>query len=325
MTVRRSGAVDTNAELPRPRTAVELAPNHPRGLHLKNPVMTASGTFGYGTEYARLLDVEQLGAVVTKAISVRPREGNPGPRTVETPAGMLNAIGWQNVGLDACLRDYVPIWQRWTVPVVVNLAGFTVEDYVTVAEALSAAPGVAALELNISCPNVASEGVPFALRPELAAEVTAAVRAVCDVPLIVKLSPNVTDIVEIAAAVHEAGADALSLINTLVGMVIDTRRRRPFLGNTTGGLSGPAIRPIAVRMVYDVARALPGVPLIGAGGIMTADDALQYIMAGARAVQIGTATFVNPLAAIEVAAGIEAFMVAEGVGGIDDLIGAALP
>lgn len=307
-----------------PSTAVELAPHHATGLRLKNPVMTASGTFGYGTEYAKLLDVEALGAVITKAISPRPREGNPGPRTVETPAGMLNAIGWQNVGLDACIRDYAPIWKRWTVPVVVNLAGFSVDDYRTVAEALSATPGVAALELNISCPNVRSEGVPFALRPDLAAEVTAAVREVSDVPLIVKLSPNVTDVVEIAAAVHEAGADALSLINTLVGIVVDTRTRRPFLGNVTGGLSGPAIRPIAVRMVYEVARALPGVPLIGAGGVMCADDALQFIMAGARAVQVGTASFVNPRAAIEVAEGIEAFLAREGVADVNDLVGAAL-
>lgn len=299
---------------------MELGP-----LRLKNPVMTASGTFGYGTEYQKLVDVEQLGAVVTKAISVKPREGNPGPRTVETPAGMLNAIGWQNVGLDACIRDYAPIWARWQVPVIVNLAGFTVEEYVTVAEALSNTPGVAALELNISCPNVASEGTPFALRPELAAEVTAAVRAVSDVPLIVKLSPNVTDVVEIAAAIHEAGADALSLVNTLVGIVIDTRSRRPFLGNVTGGLSGPAIRPVAVRMVYDVARALPGVPLIGAGGVMTADDALQFIMAGARAVQVGTASFVNPRAAIEIAEGIAAFCTREGVGDVNELVGAALP
>jgi len=300
--------------------AVELGP-----LRLKNPVMTASGTFGYGTEYQKLVDVERLGAIVTKAISVKPREGNPGPRTVETPAGMLNAIGWQNVGLDACIRDYAPIWARWQVPVIVNLAGFTVEEYVTVAEALSNTPGVAALELNISCPNVASEGTPFALRPELAAEVTAAVRAVADVPLIVKLSPNVTDVVEIAAAIHKAGADALSLVNTLVGIVIDTRLRRPFLGNVTGGLSGPAIRPVAVRMVYDVARALPGVPLIGAGGVMTADDALQFIMAGARAVQVGTASFVNPRAAIEIADGIAAFCAREGVRDVNELVGAALP
>jgi len=307
-----------------PTTAVELAPRHPSGLRLKNPVMTASGTFGYGTEYAKLVDVEQLGAIVTKAISPKPREGNPGPRTVETPSGMLNAIGWQNVGLEACIRDYAPIWRRWRVPVVVNLAGFSVEDYRTVAEALSATPGVAAVELNISCPNVASEGTPFALRADLAAEVTAAVREVCEVPLIVKLSPNVTDVVEIAAAVHAAGADALSLINTLVGLVIDTRSRRPFLGNVTGGLSGPAIRPVAVRMVYEVAKSLPGVPLIGAGGVMCADDALQFIMAGARAVQVGTASFVNPRAAIEVAEGIEAFLAREGVADVNELVGVAL-
>lgn len=310
-------------EMTTPVMGVDLAPQHPAGLKLKNPVMTASGTFGYGTEYLRLFDVERLGAVVTKAISPRPREGNAGPRTVETPSGMLNAIGWQNVGLDACLREYVPIWQRWNVPVIVNLAGFTVDDYVQVAEALADEPGVAALELNISCPNVAHEGLAFGLRPELAAEVTAAVKSVSSVPLIVKLSPNVSDIVEIATAVYRAGADALSLINTLVGMVIDTRTRRPFLGNVTGGLSGPAVRPIAVRMVYEVARALPDVPIIGVGGIMNTDDALQFIFAGAGAVQIGTATFVNPLASIEIIDGLESFMRREGIRDLHEIVGAA--
>ncbi|TAK20990.1 MAG: dihydroorotate dehydrogenase [Chloroflexota bacterium] len=283
--------------------------------------MTASGTFGYGTEYASLLDVNELGAIVTKAISRQPRDGNPPPRTVETPSGMLNAIGWQNIGLNACLREYAPTWGRWNVPVIVNVAGFSIEEYAEVAEALASAPGVAAIELNISCPNV--EGLPFALRPELAAEVTAAVRAVCDVPLICKLSPNVTDVVEIAAAVVAAGADAVSLINTLVGMVIDTRTRRPVLGNRTGGLSGPAVRPVAVRMVYEVHRALPDVPIIGAGGVMTTDDALQFIFAGARAVQVGTANFVNPRASVEIVAGLRDYLEREGVRDMSELVGAA--
>ncbi|MBI2938893.1 MAG: dihydroorotate dehydrogenase [Chloroflexi bacterium] len=239
-----------------PRLAVSLAPNHPSGLRLKNPVMPASGTFGYGTEYAKLLDVKELGAVVSKAVTLHPRDGNPQPRIAETPSGMLNAIGLQNVGVEAVVRDKCPIWAKWSVPVIANVAGFSVGDYVAVVERLNDAPGVAAIELNISCPNVQNEGEPFGLACETAAEVTATVREVCDLPLIVKLSPNVTRIVDIAAAVVEAGADALSLINTIPGMVIDLRTRRPYLANRTGGLSGPAIRPIAVRMVYDVARAL---------------------------------------------------------------------
>jgi len=314
-------ATELSATDTRGRLSVDLAPARPGALLLRNPVMTASGTFGYGTEYDRLVDVARLGAVVTKAISSRPRDGNPGPRTVETPAGMLNAIGWQNVGLEVCLRDYAPEWNRWSVPVIVNIAGFSIDEYVRVAEALSGTPGVAAVELNISCPNV--EGLPFGLDPPLAAAVTAAVRAVCDVPLLVKLSPNVTDIVAMATAVRDAGADAISLINTLVGMVIDTRTRRPFLGNRTGGLSGPAIRPIAVRMVYEVARALPGYPLVGVGGISSVDDALQFLMAGARAVQVGTATFVNPRASLEIVDGLYEYAAREGISSIDELIGCA--
>lgn len=302
--------------------AVNLAPNHPNELWLKNPVMTASGTFGYGTEYAKLVDVDRLGAVVSKAITLHPRDGNEQPRIAETPAGMLNAIGLQNIGLKACVREKAPIWASWNVPVIANVAGFSVEEYVEVVETLAATLGVAAVELNISCPNVASEGKTFGLTCEDAAMVTGAARAVCEVPLIVKLSPNVTDIAEIARAVVDAGADALSLINTIPGMVIDVRQRRPFLANLTGGLSGPAIRPIAVRMVWQVAQAVD-VPLIGLGGITCADDALQFIMAGATAVQVGTSSFVNPRTAIEVVEGIEAFLVQEGVDDVNDLVGVA--
>ncbi|MGH2458106.1 MAG: dihydroorotate dehydrogenase [Chloroflexota bacterium] len=301
---------------------VNLAPGHPNDLWLKNPVMTASGTFGYGTEYAKLIDVNRLGAVVSKAITLRPRDGNDQPRIAETPAGMLNAIGLQNVGLDACVREKAPVWATWDVPVIANVAGFTLEEYATVVEVLSATPGVAAIELNISCPNVESEGKTFGLARADAAAVTAVARAACEVPLIVKLSPNVTDIAEIARAVVDAGADALSLINTIPGMVIDVRRRRPFLANLTGGLSGPAIRPIAVRMVWQVARAVR-VPIVGLGGIRSADDALQFIMAGATAVQIGTSTFVNPRTAIDVIEGIEAYLEREGIGDVNELVGIA--
>ncbi len=302
--------------------AVELAPRHPSGLSLKNPVMAASGTFGYGTEYAKLIDVNRLGAIVSKAITLRPREGNPQPRIAETPSGMLNAIGLQNVGLDRAIREKAPVWASWSVPVIVNVAGFSVDEYVQIVEALSETPGVAAIELNISCPNVASEGKMFGLSCEDAALVTREVRAVCDVPLLVKLSPNVTDIAEVASAVAEAGADALTLINTIPGMVIDVKKRQPYLANLTGGLSGPAIRPIAVRMVWQVAQVVD-VPIIGVGGITSADDALQFIMAGASAVQVGTGTFVNPRVMLDIVDGLHAFLEAEGIADVNDLVGVA--
>lgn len=302
--------------------SVNLAPNHPSGLWLKNPVLTASGTFGYGTEYAKLVDLERLGGIVSKAITLRPRDGNAQPRIAETPSGMLNAIGLQNVGVDAAIREKAPVWASWELPVIANVAGFAIDEYVQVVARLSATPGVAGIELNISCPNVDAEGEMFGLDPDDAAEVTRAVREVCDVPLLVKLSPNVTDIVTIARAVEAAGADAISLINTIPGMVIDLKRRRPYLANLTGGLSGPAIRPIAVRMVWQVRQAVR-IPIVGIGGIATADDALQFIMAGATAVQIGTATFVNPNAAVEIIAGIESFLAREEIDDVNELIGVA--
>lgn len=305
-----------------PRMEVELAPNHPLGLKLKNPVMTASGTFGYGTEYSSLVDVSGLGAVVSKAITLRPRAGNSQPRIAETPAGMLNSIGLQNIGLEAAIREKCPIWARWSTPVVVNVAGFTVEEYVEVSRRLSETAGVAAIELNISCPNVDSEGEQFGLCKESAAEVTHEVRQAIDAPLFVKLSPNVTDIVEIAEAVASAGADALSLINTIPGITIDLDERRPVLANVTGGLSGPAIRPIAVRIVYEVAQAVD-VPIIGIGGISNAEDALQFIMAGATAIQVGTGTFFNPRASLEVVEVLETFLSSEGIQDISELVGVA--
>jgi dihydroorotate dehydrogenase (NAD+) catalytic subunit len=307
-----------------PDLEVNLAPAHPTGLKLKNPVLTASGTFGYGTEYAKLLDVERLGGIISKAITLYPRAGNDQPRIAETPSGMLNAIGLQNVGVEAAIRDKAPIWAGWKVPVIANVAGFSIQDFVEVVEKLSATPGVAGIELNISCPNVDHEGRMFGLDAHDAAAVTAAARSVCDIPLVVKLSPNVTDVTEIARAVEGKGADAVSLINTIPGMVIDLRRRQPYLANQTGGLSGPAIRPIAIRMVWQVAQAIK-IPIIGIGGITTADDALQFLMAGATAVQIGTASFVNPRAALDVIEGIENFLRAESIPAVTELVGAAVP
>ena len=302
--------------------SVELTPRHKQGLLLANPVMTASGTFGYGTEYAKLFDIQRLGAIVCKGTTLRRRRGNPQPRTVETAAGMLNSIGLQNIGVGALIRTKAPIWATWRVPVVVNIAGETVEEYAKVAEALEGVAGVSGIEVNVGCPNVAAGGMEFGKDPRAAAEVAAAVKSATTLPVMVKLTPNVTDIVEIAQAVVEAGADALSLINTLVGMAIDTANRRPVLARAVGGLSGPAIKPVALYMVYRVAQAV-SVPVIGCGGIATANDALEFIMAGATAVQVGTANFFNPRASLDVLEGIERFMEKEGVADLAELVGAA--
>lgn len=301
---------------------VQLAPDHPIGLRLKNPVMTASGTFGFGNEYARLLEVAKLGAIVTKGVTLRPRRGNAQPRLVETPAGMLNSIGLQNPGAEAVIAQKASMWARLDLPVIVNIAGETVEEYAELAEMFDSVAGVAALEVNVSCPNVKVGAMAFGVDPKAAAEVTSAAKAATSLPVIVKLSPNVTDIVEIAQAVVEAGADAVSLINTLLGMVIDIRARRPLLSTITGGLSGPAIRPVALRMVYQVAKAV-AVPIIGVGGITSTEDALQFLMAGASAVQVGTATFVNPTTATDIVEGLAAFLEAEGLSSIADIIGVA--
>jgi dihydroorotate dehydrogenase (NAD+) catalytic subunit len=301
--------------------AVELAPRRKRGLLLTNPVMAASGTFGYGLELAKTIDIQRLGAIVSKGTTLRRRRGNPQPRTVETPAGMLNSIGLQNVGVTTLIREMAPIWATWRVPVIVNIAGESVDDYARLARRLEGVPGVSGLELNISCPNVAN-GLLFGGDPEMAAAVTAAVRQETTLPVIAKLTPNVGDIVAVARAVVEAGADALTLINTFPAMAIDIHGRRPILGSTFGGLSGPALKPIALRLVYLVAEAV-NVPIIGCGGIVTGEDAIEFILAGATAVQVGTATFLNPHATLDVLEGIERYLAQEGLQDINPLVGQA--
>ena len=302
------------------KLSVQLAPKNKRGLLLANPVMTASGTFGWGTEYEHLFDIQRLGAIVGKGTTLKPREGNPQPRLAETPCGVLNAIGLQNIGVEAVIKEKAPIWAGWRVPVIVNIVGETVEEYASLARKLDGVAGISAIEVNIGCPNIEAGGDEFGAHPDSAAAVTAAVRAATSLPVMVKLTPNTGDIVGVAQAVAEAGADALSLINTPRGIVIDIARRRPLLGNVRGGLSGPAIRPIAVYMVYSVAGAVK-VPVVGIGGIASASDALEFIMAGASAVQVGTANFTNPRAPLEVLEGIEEFMAKEGVKDIAELIG----
>jgi dihydroorotate dehydrogenase (NAD+) catalytic subunit len=292
------------------------------GIKMKNPVATASGTFGFGLEYQPYIDLQRLGAIIVKGTTPSPRAGNPPPRIAETPSGMLNAIGLQNPGVDRVVEEILPRLAGLGTPVIVNIAGDTVEDYALVARKLNGAPGVVGLEVNISCPNVKKGGIQFGSDPRSAAEVTRAVKAATGLPVIVKLSPNVTDIVAMAEAVAEAGADALSMINTLLGMAIDVDRRRPVLGNVTGGLSGPAVRPVAVRAVWQVYRAV-SLPILGMGGIMTARDALEFILAGATAVAVGTANFVNPRVTVEVVEGIEQYMRENGFTDIKELTGLA--
>jgi dihydroorotate dehydrogenase (NAD+) catalytic subunit len=276
-----------------------------RGLRLRSPVLVASGTFGYGFD-APQVDRAALGAIVTKGTTLRPREGNAPNRIAETPSGMLNAIGLQNPGVDHVARVYAPLWASWDAPVIVNVAGDSVDEYVAVARRLDGVPGIAGLELNISCPNVAN-GLQFGVDPALAAELTSAVRAVTRLPLWVKLTPNVTDIVAVARAVEDAGADAVSAINTYIGMAIDVRRRRPVLSRGSGGVSGPAIKPLALHAVWQVAEAV-GIPVIGIGGITTAVDALEFLLAGAAAVQLGTINYVRPEATREVHDGIADYL-----------------
>ncbi|HEY81968.1 MAG TPA: dihydroorotate dehydrogenase [Dehalococcoidia bacterium] len=302
--------------------SVELAPKHKPGLRLANPVMTAAGTFGYGTEYSHLFDIQRLGAIVCKGTTLEPREGNPQPRLVETASGLLNSIGLQNIGVRALLEEKAPVWAGWRVPVIVNIAGEKVEDYAQLAHELDGAAGISGLEVNISCPNVKAGGAEFGTSPEPAARVTAAVKAATSLPIIVKLTPNTGEIVKVALAVAQAGADAIALINTVRGMAIDIATRRPLLGNKTGGLSGPAIKPIALAMVYEVASAVD-VPVIGCGGITSGRDAIEFIMAGASAVQVGTASFQNPRAPLDVLEGIEEFMKKEEIKDIAEIIGAA--
>ncbi len=302
--------------------SVQLAPKNQRGLRLANPVMTASGTFGYGTEYSQLFDIQQLGAIVCKGTTLEPREGNPQPRLAETASGVINSIGLQNIGVKALIKEKAPVWASWRVPVIVNIAGDTVAEYHKLAKALDGIKGVSGIEVNISCPNVKAGGAAFGADPKCAAQVTEAVRAATSLPVIVKLTPNTGDIVGVAKAVAEAGADAISLINSVKAMAIDLVNKRPSIGSVTGGLSGPAIKPIALAMVYEVAGAV-AVPVIGCGGIANANDALEFIMAGASAVQVGSATFVNPRASLDVLEGIERFMVKEGLKTLGEIIGAA--
>ncbi len=298
-----------------PDLSVEFA-----GLRLKNPVMPASGTFGYGEEYSPYMDLNRLGAIVTKGLSLRPKAGNPTPRIAETNGGMLNAIGLQNVGMEVFVEQKLPFLKELQTPVLVNFFGNSLEEYGQAAQRLAQIDEVAAVELNISCPNVKQGGIVFGTDPAAAAEVVSLVRRYIDKPLIVKLTPNVTDITVIARAVEEAGADAISCINTLTGLAVDVRRRRPRLANGTGGLSGPVLRPLAVRMVYQVVQAV-SLPVIGVGGIMSAEDALEFLIAGAHAVQVGTANFVDPAAMIKIVDGLQQFCLDEGVASIRELIG----
>ena len=290
-------------------------------LTLRNPVVTGSGTFGFGNEMAGIVDLTKIGACVVKSTSLEPRLGNPTPRIVETPSGILNAIGLQNGGIDNFLAEKLPFLRQFDVPVIVNLVGYEVGDYVTLAERLTAAGGVHGLEINISCPNV-KHGCDFAVDPDLTGELIREIRKVTDLTLITKLSPNVTDLVPIARAAVEAGSDGLSLINTLLGTAIDVRKRRFRLANVTGGLSGPAVKPVALRCVWQVHRALPDVPLIGMGGIMSATDAIEFLLAGATAVAVGTATFVNPTAVTDVVTGIEVYLTENGIEDVNELVGA---
>lgn len=297
--------------------AIDLA-----GMRLKNPVMSASGCFGWGEEYARFFDLNRMGALVGKAVTPRPRPGNAGQRIAETPAGMLNAIGLQNPGIDGFLAEILPRVRLLDLPVWVNVSANSLAEYVDLCDRLSAADGVACVELNLSCPNVGRGGAEFCVTPEAVRETVAACRAACRVPLIPKLSPNTTDIVALARAAEDAGANAVSLINTLVGAAIDIDRRRPLLGNETGGLSGPAVKPIALRMVYEVAGAVT-IPVVGIGGISGWRDAVEFLMAGATAVQVGTANFFNPMAIPETIDGLESWLQEQGVADVREIIGAA--
>lgn len=301
------------------KLAVEFA-----GIKAKNPVFTASGTCGYGRELNEIFPIDRLGGMMVKGTTLLPRLGNDGPRIAEAPAGVLNCVGLQNPGLDNVLAEQLPWVLQHDVAVLMNIAGGEPSDYAEIARRVNDVPGLAGLEVNISCPNVKAGGMAHGANPQTAAAVVSAVREATTLPLVVKLSPNVTDITEIARAVEAAGADAVSLVNTFLAMVIDVKRRKPLLGNVTGGLSGPAIRPIAVRMVYQVAQAVK-IPIIGMGGITCAEDALQFMLAGANAVAVAAATMSDPLAPLKIIDGLELWLEREGVSDINEIIGAALP
>lgn len=299
-------------------TSIEIA-----GLSLRNPVMTASGTYGYGTEYSDFVDLARLGGIVVKGTTLHPRQGNPYPRMAETPAGMLNAVGLQNKGVDYFCDHIYPTIKDIDTNILVNVSGSTIEDYVATAERIAALEHIPGIELNISCPNVKEGGMAFGVTCAGASSVTRAVRAVYPKTLIVKLSPNVSDVTEIARAVEAEGADAVSMINTLLGMAIDAERRRPILSTITGGLSGPAVKPVALRMVWQTARAIQ-IPIIGMGGICTASDAIEFLLAGASAVQVGTYNFVDPAATVRIVEGIEDYMQRHRIADIRELIGGLL-
>lgn len=290
-------------------------------LELKNPVMTASGTFGYGTEYADFMDINRLGAIIVKGTTLHARQGNAYPRMAETPSGMLNAVGLQNKGVDYFVDHIYPEVRKFRTNVIVNVSGSCIEDYAETASIINTLNDIPAIELNISCPNVKQGGMAFGVKPESAAQVVAAVRKAYGKTLIVKLSPNVTDITEIARAVEGAGADSVSLINTMLGMAIDAEKRRPILSTITGGMSGPAVKPVALRMVWQVAKAVK-IPVIGLGGICSATDAVEFLLAGASAVQIGTANFIDPAISEKVVDGIEDYLNRHGFSSVQEIIGA---
>lgn len=307
-----------------PNLAVDIAPGRKNSLLIKNPVMPASGTFSWGLEFAKHFDIEALGAVVSKGVTMAVRGGNQQPRVAETPAGMLNSIGLQNIGIDACITNMAPLWARWDVPVLVNIAGDTVDEFGEMARMLDGVPGIAGIELNISCPNVDQGGIEIGQDVGASARATRAAVRNTDLPVIVKITPNVTDPVALALACEAEGAAAICAINTVLGLAIDVRRRKAVLPRARGGLSGPAIKPIALRIVYDIAKAVR-VPVIGCGGISNGQDAIEFLMAGATAVQVGTATFANPRALLDVIEGVEAWLGANGVGDVNEIIGCALP
>lgn len=310
-----AGDIGGAADVGMPDLSVNIA-----GFKLKNPVLTASGTFGYGVEYSEIVDLNLLGGIVVKATTLRPRLGNPPPRVVETPAGMMSCCGLQNVGVDAFIREKLPLLRSYDTAVIVNVAGESVREFADVVARLEKAEGISAVELNVSCPNVKKGGMAFGVDARSVARITKAVKKVSSRPVIVKLTPNVTDIVSIALAAEEAGADAISLINGILGLAIDVQTRRPRLGNVTGGLSGPALKPIALRMVWQVARAV-SIPVIGIGGISSAEDALEFIIAGACAVQVGTANFFKPRVTLEIIDGIREYLKQHGLRSINELRG----
>ena len=307
-----------------PASDVDLSVDLGRGLVLRNPLLVASGTFGYGIEYGDVVDVQRLGAICCKGTTLKPRAGNPTPRVTETPGGMLNSIGLQNPGVDAVVQKYAGTWSGWEVPVIVNVAGESIGDYVEVVRRLEGVPGVAGIELNISCPNVGKGGLQFAIDPEAAGAVTAAVRRATELPLLVKLSPNVADVRPIARAIEDAGADALTAVNTLSGIAVGPRLDRPLLGNVFGGLSGPAIKPVALRIVYEVAQTVD-IPIVGIGGITDLTDVLEFLAVGAVAVQVGTAIFADPTLPVRLIDELAAECGRRGLASHQPLIGTALP